>query len=502
MKKLQHSRMYISCLLLLGILPSSMFANAAEPLAPNDSSAQSIQKEIQEATTQPILDKKKLPTELPSDTDDNKVMSKEESRKYLSEHPQEMEKVLQLALAQGNKEALQDLLPIYEKYPQKDQSVIDWGNAIILAREGKLDQAISLYRKINAQLPDIKLLRFQMAMALFYNRQFDAAKSEFEKLRSSTESEADLKAINQYLDAISRQNKWDINASLSYLDDNNLTNEAPVGTTLTLGNGAEVSTKSEHESGQGINFGLYADKKWLNDNRLFTALHLNTNGNYYWNNKKFNDATAGAGVGFGYQTAITEAEIQPFYSKRWYGGGRNGSDTLKSYADSYGVKGSINQWINPKFRYQGFVRLGRSEYEDSYKYNDGSDTLFASTLIYLPNQKQFFTAGIDKSAKNARDDFNSFRRSGMRFGWGQTWPKGFSTRVNVGYAKRLYNAEDYFGIKRENKEYSAGLTLWNRGFSILGLTPRLSLDHYEVKSNSALEEYSKNNVSVELTKTF
>ena len=92
--------------------------------------------------------------------------------------------------------------------------MIDWGNAIIAAKKGKLDEAVTMYRKVNAQLPEVQILRFQLAMALYYNRQFDAAQSEFEALRSESPTEDDVKVINNYLNAINSQDRWSFNGSV------------------------------------------------------------------------------------------------------------------------------------------------------------------------------------------------------------------------------------------------------------------------------------------------
>lgn len=474
-------------------------AQAAElPLAPQDNSIETINKLINESRPDEF---ERLSTELPSDSADPK-MSKEESKAYLKANPAEFENLLANLLKQGNAEALEELLPVYQQVPNYDPSVIDWGNAIIAAKKGNLDEAVILYRKINAQLPEVKVLRFQLAMALFYNRQFDAAQSEFEVLRSEAPTEDDVKVINKYLEAISSQNRWSFNASVSYVNDNNITNSPEQGTQIVRPDGSVLTYTSSKESGKGLDFYVNGDRKWLFDNKIFAAVHLNSYGKYYWDNKDYNDITAGIGAGIGYQNAITEVEFGPFYNKRWYAQGKSGDGDLQSYADTTGLKLSLSQFLSPKLRYQGLARYAKSSYIDRYEFNDGEDWLLANTAVYFPNGRQFWTFGLDYSTRDSEDDSLAYDRPGVRVGWGQTWPKGYTTKIDLGYAERNYDGEDFFGIRRENKEYNAGITAWNRGFSVLGLTPRLSWNYNKVTSNSAFEEYDKNDVSIELTKTF
>lgn len=497
MQYFRHSSMYSALLLAMSCV--SMSAQAAnEPLAPQDNSIQDINKIINQ-NQQPVYNR--LPTELPSDNTEPQ-MSKKESIAYLKEHPEEFEVLLSQLLKQGNADSLEELLPYYQQLPNHDPSVIDWGNAIIAAKKGELDEAVTIYRKLNAQLPEVQILRFQLAMALFYNRQFDAAKSEFERLRSDATTAEDTTAINGYLEAIRKQNRWSFNGSVSYLNDNNIANSPEPGTTIVGPDGSVLTYTTPRQSGEGLDFSFSGDRKWLYDNKLFTALHLNTYGKYYWDNKNYNDLTTGIGAGVGYQNTTTEVELQPFYNKRLYGQGREGDGSLDSYAETKGVNLNLNQWLSPKMRYQGLARYGETSYIDRYKFNDGEDLLFANTLVFYPNGQQFWTLGADYSTRDSDDESLAYDRPGFRIGWGQTWPKGYSTIVNMGYAKRDYKAEDFFGIQRENKEYNMGITAWNRGVSLFGLTPRLSWSFNKVESNSPFEEYNKHDVSVELTKAF
>lgn len=486
--------------LSLALFSTSVLAVEPGALAPRDSSIEEINSEVDLEKVVKKSSDIDLPTELESDK--AKDISKEESIEYLKKHPQELEKILGVMLARGSKEGLEKLLPIYSEYKNKDQSVIDWGNAIIKARSGKLKEAITIYRDINAKLPEVKTLRFQLAMALFYNGQYDAARIEFEKLRSSTTLETDIESINSYLEAINKKNDWSFYANVSYLDDDNIANSPLQGTKIVGNNGSAVTFSSPRETGKGFSYGVNADKKWLDDGGSFAAVHLSSNGNFYLNNRKFNDVTAEFGAGVGYKNLTTETELTTFTSKRLFGGGIGSNGNLKSYTDTGGIKINVNQWISTQLRYQGLYRFSYSQYAEKYAHNNGKDNLFANSVVYFPNQNQYWTAGTDYLTKDAVDESSSYDRRGMSVGWGQTWGRGFSTRLNLGYAQRDYKAKNFFGIKRENEEYSAGLSIWNRSLHIEGLTPRLKFDYFEVKSNSPFDEYKKYNTSVELTKTF
>ena len=235
--------------ILSSLIVSGQSIAATEQLAPSDKSPEEYEKIIDsQVNNQRILVK-----DLPSESVESKF-SKAESIDYLVSHPTEFESLLSVMLTEGNAEGLKELLPYYAETPNYDPSVIDWGNAIIQAKQGNLNEAVISYRELNTRLPNVKVLRFQLALALFYNRQYEAARSEFEKLRSATTSLEDIQVINDYLKVINEQNRWNFNASASYIDDRNLNNAPEQGTQLIGSDGNSVTYTSPRESGNWCTF--------------------------------------------------------------------------------------------------------------------------------------------------------------------------------------------------------------------------------------------------------
>ena len=63
--------------------------------------------------------------------------------------------------------------------------LIDWGKAI-LEREEDLNKSVASYRKLISDFPENNFIRYQLAETLFYNQEYEAAKTQFERLRAST----------------------------------------------------------------------------------------------------------------------------------------------------------------------------------------------------------------------------------------------------------------------------------------------------------------------------
>ncbi len=431
-------------------------------------------------------------------TADKNLKTKEQQLQYLQDNPEELEKLLLLLLSQGNEESLAELLPVYQKYKKHDPSIIDWGNALIKAKKGDLDNAIKDYRQLSTKLPQARFIRFQLAMTLFFNHQYQASKHEFEKLRASSTDKEEKTAINNYLNAINKNSAWDLSATVNYLNDKNLTNAPKVGTEM-----GGVTYTSPHQSGKGLSYDFTANRKFLQDNGFFLNTNINAFGKYYWNNKNYSDVNLQVAEGLGYQTDRTTVELTPYISKRWYAGGSGSDGNLEEYSQSYGITTGVKQWISPKLRYQGQVTLSKNKYEQEQSENDSKDISISNNLLYFSQPDQYYIVGYNHAKRKSNTPAESYKRNGINLGWNQQWNDGFVTHMNVGYARRNYEKEDFLsGLKRENKEYNLGMSLWNRKLSFLSLTPRLQWDYSGVKSNSAFEEYDKNNVSIQLSKTF
>ena len=84
----------------------------------------------------------------------------------------------------------------------------------------------------------------------------------------------------------------------------------------------------------------------------------------------------------------------------------------------------------------------------------------------------------------------------------RVWGKGFGTALSAGYGRRRYDAADFFRIRRDDKEYSASLSLWHNRLSLWGVTPRLVTVWQKTTSNHPLYGYRKANAYLQIGKSF
>ncbi|MDO4435499.1 MAG: surface lipoprotein assembly modifier [Cardiobacteriaceae bacterium] len=501
----KYSTRALLALTISTILSQSAFAQErSNPKAQYEAKTKSALESTQEEPSKiqqrelnaHILAQNKLSTESPlhAYTDED-----------LSQNQELLEKVFLMALIQMDRPALEELIKLYQPMPNRDDSLIDWANAIIISPTNR-EQSISEMRKLISHFPDNDYIRFQLATFLFFNEEFIAAKDQFEKTKSSNRlKEADRKLIDEFITVIDNKDRWNFNASATFLNDKNLSNSAPVGTKMLLPNGGSFTQSTPLEEGRGFALNLGADKRFSLGGGRYISLELGSYIKHYWNNKKYNEIIFNAGVGYGLNYKGWNIEVSPNISRRLYGGGSSGDGKqLHAYYTSYGINTYASTWVNPKIRYSLNYSFDYDKYDRDALANrqNGATHSISNSITYIASPKQYWSASLNLAHRNSKDDSNSYNRIGGNIAWGQEWPMGFSSRLSLGLAQRNYSEMDFFQIKQKNKEYSAGLSIWNKALHYQGLTPRLTWSYNKTDSSIPFYSYDKHQIFLEVSKTF
>ena len=417
------------------------------------------------------------------------------TKEQLAQRPDLIVRGLIPALAQNNVEAVKLLFPLYNDLENKDLFLLEWARAILTVEQGDYESAMQIYRDLFAQQSDILPLRYQLAHILFLNNDNDAAKDQFQKLRTEAIDEQSQQLIEQYLLAINQRDQWKISGGISFLNESNVNNAPKAGTHIGRWQGWQ------REQARGLSYYFSAEKRWSLPHHWFAKLSFDSSGKYYWDNKKYNEFNGRIGVGLGYQNATTEVTLLPFSEKRWYSGGTSGSDAMKQYSKNSGLRLNVEHWFDKKWQISTALEYGEQRYI-SRKHLNGNNYLWSNTLLFVPYSGQFWFVGADYNRENTREKDNAYQRKALRLGWGQEWSWGISTRLVLSYARRNYQDIDFFAIRQKNQEYQSNISLWHRNFYFWGITPKLTWAYQKTRSNHPFYRYDKNRVYLEMSKTF
>lgn len=484
-------------LLPIAIIPLTPTANAE--LSDQQRISQRFEDQrVQTNNMENHLPKNKTPLAKPTVKTAVENQSISLTKEELAQQPDLLLRAMLPAVSQGNSDNVALLFPIYQKIPAQyqDPLLTKWARAILSKKENNYRQSISLYREVLAAQADILPVRFQLAVALFENNELDAAEDQFKKLRAEPLNENAQGVISQYLNAINQRDRWTFSGGLTYLRDPNINNAPKSGT--TYGNWRAPV----RESAEGVGFNLNLGKKWSWGDGFFNELRLNGNGKYYWDNKKYNEITGRASLGFGFQNAKFSLALLPFMEQTLYAGGSKQSETLKRFSKAGGTALESHYWFSPKWQWNANYEYGEQRYT-TRKHLNGNYHFVSIGVLYLANAKQYWFGNVSYHRNSARDDDDAYFRRAVNLGWGQEWGKGFSTRLSVSLAEKRYKGPmPIFNIQQQNKEYGVQASLWHRAVHFWGITPRLTYHYNKTKSNHDFYSYDKSRFYLDFSKQF
>lgn len=426
---------------------------------------------------------------------------------WLRRSPDDIARALAYYLSSYKIEHVERFRNLYQQVPddERDDSLIDWANASLMARTD-IPQAIHLYRVLSGKLPNHNLIRFQLAQLLYQNQEYDAAETQFQKLRADSNITAqDLGIIDEYLTAIANKDKWHFSLETSFIRDKNLNDSADVGTTILLPNGTTLSQDTPHEKGTGFNVNVGIEKQWSLPGGKFVSLDGSTSMKYYWDNHAFNEVNTYIGANYGYSNARVNWKLSPYVLKRFKNTTENGKNHLNSYTNTFGLSTSVSAFITPQWKMSANLGVGHEDYVNGTldRAHGGNLRSMGTSIMYFPNAKQYFGVSLNSLRREAATSVNAYKRFGGTVFWGQEWPKGFVTSTSVGIAKRRYDDRYWFSaVRRDDKEIDVNVSLWHKAVHFKGVTPRLTFTYHKTKSNIPLFSYDKNLIFIELDKSF
>ena len=136
--------------------------------------------------------------------------------KTLLDNPQLLSRAMYSAVVSRNIAGIKVVLPIYEQWPGHDKNMALYARGLVAQDDGKMKEAIGYYRQFIAENPDAPVVRWQLATALFEDKQNEAAADQFDKLKTEANlPEPLVKGIESYRKALRERDSWKFNAGLS-----------------------------------------------------------------------------------------------------------------------------------------------------------------------------------------------------------------------------------------------------------------------------------------------
>lgn len=410
-----------------------------------------------------------------------------------------LEEQLKQSIYQQQFDKIQILLKDYQRQEDADPIVIAYAKAKLAFIQQDYSTAISIYRQIISQNTELHSIRMELAIALFEDRQDNAAKLQFNKVKSVLGlPDIAYQRIEAYLEAINKRNEWRFDVNFSYLKTSNVAN---VSHQLHIENTGFIKNENMlPQTANGFAFNIDLGKDFnLRDFHYF-SFNNEVKSKIYWDNHRFDDISNRILLGYTYKKSDNILRIQPFYDKRWYG--------KNAFHWSNGVQISYDFSFSTHWKNQLYLSFEKRSFFDE-NLQAGNIKTFSNTLLWLPNPKQIFYIGGALSKENTREKQYGSTNQNILFGWLQEYQWGISTQLGFSFTVRKFHDEAILaGIIplnkiRKDKIYNVNARLWKRNWHIWGLTPKLNFAWKKQQSNLAsLYAYTDKQMTILFEKSF
>ncbi|MEG9488502.1 surface lipoprotein assembly modifier [Mannheimia indoligenes] len=410
-----------------------------------------------------------------------------------------LEEQLKQAIYQQEFKKIQILLKDYKQQENADPTVIAYAKAKSAFIQQDYQTAISIYRNIISQKPELNSMRMELAVALFADKQDNAAKLQFDKVRSVPDLPGvAYQKIEAYLEAINQRNEWQFDLNFSYLKTDNVANvsrQPQIENTGFIKNETMLPQKAN-----GFVFNVDVAKDFNLFNSHYLSFRNEATGKIYWDNHRFDDVSNRLLLGYAYKKSDKTLRIQPFYDKRWFGN--------RSFHWSNGLQFSYDFAISNQWKNQTVLSFEKRSFFDE-NLQAGNIKAFSNTLLWLPNPKQLFYFGGTISKENTREKQYGSTSKNIRLGWLQEYQWGISSQLSFSFSHRKFHDEAILvGIIplnkiRQDKIYSVNAKFWKRDWYLWGITPKLNIVWKKQQSNLAsLYSYTDKQITVLFEKSF
>lgn len=393
---------------------------------------------------------------------------------------------------------VEQLLPIYASFPNKDKTLEKFALAGLEKSRGHLDISIEYYRELIAENPNRLPVRFELATALFEDNQNEAAEEQFNKVLSGDVPEYIQQISTAYLNALAKRNQLSFDASFSFLHEKNINNASK--SHIIENTGFVKNDDMLPKSGKGLHYTFNIEKNFNLVGNHYITLQDSLYGKSFWNNHDYDDIQNRFSIGYGFRDARKKIAFLPFYEKRWYG--------TTPYQDNLGIRTEFNYWINRQFQILSAIEYAKQNFKQNNRLN-GDNFLFSNTLLWLRTPEQYFFIGTDFNRERTGIQQYSSELKNVRVGWGQEWWKGISTRFILSYGIRQYKDKAVLGEilplnkTRRDQETNFNISVWKRDWHFWGITPKLNYNRRIVRSNlPSMYSYNKNRFMLVFEKTF
>ena len=351
-----------------------------------------------------------------------------------------------------------------------------------------LDEAIGAFHRILVAQPELVRVRLELARAFYVKGSDGLSRKEFERVLAENPPPPVAANIRRFLAAMRERRRWSGYVGMTMAPDTNINAASDEDVIYLLGRRVPFTVDEDAGARSGLGVVLWGGGEY--EYPLSPAIRLLAGGG--------GSRTEYDGRDFDRTFLFAHA------GPRWLVGNRTEISLLGSARRSWSGGDPQYRSLGGRFEMSHFlsrrvlVRTQSSYHQrehDEDIHLDGPRSDFSLTGFWqaTPTMRLEATVGLTRE----QTESERYRNSGRLVGLGTSvdLPRGFTVGLNGQYRWTNYegNWGDFtpFGESRNDRTRTLSLSLYNRGFTIQGFSPKLVLTRENRKSNAQLHDYQK-----------
>lgn len=371
-----------------------------------------------------------------------------------------------------------------------------------MLQEDRLDAVellLPIYQNAKANPTLLMLAKIKLAQQAFIDYKNKDAENRFNEIKEKYPiSDQDKEIINQFLITLEQRDSWQFSFGANYVYNknvNNATRDRHIENTGFVKNDDMMP-----KSAKGFAYDFSASRNWNLSGSHNVSFSNELSGKYYWDNHDYDEITNRTYLGYLYQNAKVKWVFKPFYERQWFGNHR--------YQRAKGIRVEWQKPFAKEWQISTAFEWSQPRYFTQPEKN-GTIKLISGTFIWQPSEKSSFYIGSDFIREQTRVKQYSNDTKSLRLGWINQWKYDIVSQINVAFAHRQFKDSASLGNIlplnkiRQDKIYSAHLTLWKSDWHLWGLTPKIQFKYKRQDSNIAsMFSYSEKYMQMLIEKDF
>ena len=368
-------------------------------------------------------------------------------------------------------------------------------------RTARLGVAVAAFHGILVERPDLVRVRLELARTFFLMGEDSLAQRHFERVLAGDIPKEVAANVRRFLNAIRARKRWHVRFGMGVAPDSNISASSGERTVMIDVGGQRLpftlNEPATEESGIGLSVWTGGEYQYP----LGPTWRLRAGGNLSrreYRGGAFDRMTLSGYTGPRWLIdARTEASLLLDVRRQWSGG--------KGEYHEIGPRLEARRRLTRRVTAHG----GLSRHErrhDRSKHLDGPVTGLHGGLSWIvaPTLRLDLSAGMGKERPKDRRDRNESRWASAGVSWALGW--GFTVSGAATLRRTDYEGGRWpylsAGERREDETRTLRLSAHNRGLTLWGFSPRVSLVRESRESNAQLHDYERMSGELQFVRVF